>query len=467
MEKYDLIIIGGGAGAFAAAIEANELKAKTLVVNAGLPIGGTCVNVGCLPSKILLHAGGLLHTVKNHNVGGIELEVKDFNFKKVVEYEMKMVEKSREEKYSKVLKNLEHVTLMEGMAKFVSENEIEVNGEKISGNKFILATGSKANVSDIKNIKEVGYLTHIEALALKEKPESMVIVGSGPVGLEFAQMYARFGTKVTLLQRGENVFPSGEKELIDKLIELLKKEGIDIKTKVVVKSARIQGDKKVLSYEVGGVSEEILVDQILLASGKTPNTKNLNLDIVGVKVNEKQAIEVNESFQTSNENIFAVGDVTNLPVRLETTAGHEGTLVARNALDGKKESINYNEVPFTIFTDPQYASVGQTEERQLKESGVCACRTISFDKISKAQIIRREEGMIKMGIDPKTGVIVGVHILAPNAGDLIAQAMILIKNKNTIHDVLNMMPVFPTLSESIKYAALSFTKDISKLSCCI
>ena len=213
MEKYDLIIIGGGAGAFAAAIEANELKAKTLVVNAGLPIGGTCVNVGCLPSKILLHAGELLHTAKNHNVGGIELEVKSFDFKKVVEDEIKMVENSREEKYSKVLKNLEHVTLMEGMAKFVSENEIEVNGEKISGNKFVLATGSKANVPDIENIKEVGYLTHIEALALKEKPESMVIVGSGPVGLEFAQMYARFGTKVTVLQRGESVFPLGERRM--------------------------------------------------------------------------------------------------------------------------------------------------------------------------------------------------------------------------------------------------------------
>lgn len=432
-----------------------------------MPLGGTCVNVGCLPSKILLHAGEILSTAKNHNVGGIELEVKNFDFQKVIEDEINMVAQAREEKYSKVIDSLKHVTLIEGMAQFVSENEIEVNEKRISGDKFIIATGSKANAPDIENIKQVGYLTHIEALALKNKPESMVIVGSGPVGLEFAQMYSRFGTKVTILQKDKDVFPRGEKELIDRLVQILKKEGIDIKTGVSVKKAKKESNKKVLEYEKDGNTKEVLADEILLAVGKTPNTKKLNLDIVGVKTDNKHAILVDKYFKTSNKNIYAVGDVASLPLRLETTAGHEGTLAAKNALDGKKEFINYDEVPFTIFTDPQYASVGKTEETQFKETGVCACRTVSFDKIPKAQIIRKEEGMIKMGIDPKTKTIVGVHILAPNAGDLIAQAMVLIKNKNTIDDVLNMTPVFPTLSEAIKYAALSFTKDISKLSCCI
>jgi len=467
MEKYDLVIIGGGAGAFAAAIGANDLKKKTVVINAGLPLGGTCVNVGCLPSKILLHAGEVLYMTKNHKINGIELELKNFDFKKVVEDEIQMVKDSRDDKYTKVLDSLEHVSLIEGMAKFVSKNEVEVNKKTIQGDKFIIATGSKANVPDIKNIEEVGYLTHIEALELKKQPKEMAIVGSGPVGLEFAQMYSRFGTKITILQRGDNVFSSGEEELINKLVEILKSEGIDIKTGVSVKSARKEGDKKILSYEVDGKEEEISVDQILLASGKTANTKNLGLDLVGVETVKNHSIKVDENFKTSNENIFAIGDAAYLPVRLETTAGHEGTLVAKNALDGKKESINYNEVPSVIFTDPQYASVGQTEEMQFKETGTCACRTVSFDKIPKAQIIRREEGMIKMGIDPKTKVIVGVHILAPNAGDLISQAMVLIKNKNTIDDVLNMTPVFPTLAESIKYVSLSFTKDLSKLSCCI
>ncbi len=169
MKQYDLIIIGGGAGAFAAAIRANELEVKTVIINAGLPIGGTCVNVGCVPSKTLLWAGELLHTAKHHDIPGVELEVKNFDFQKVVEDERALVEHLRVEKYEKVLKNLEHVTLIEGRATFTSSNEVEVNGEKLSAEKFVIAVGSTANVPPIEGIKEVGYLSHIEALKLKQQ----------------------------------------------------------------------------------------------------------------------------------------------------------------------------------------------------------------------------------------------------------------------------------------------------------
>lgn len=467
MKNFDLIILGGGASAFAAAIKANELKKKTVIINSGLPAGGTCVNVGCVPSKLLLHAGEVLHMAKNHGVPGIELEVKNFDFNKVIEDELKIVEGFRKEKYEKVLAKLEHVTYIEGKAQFSDKKEIEVNGEKLTADKFIIATGSTANVPPIKGIKEVGYVTHIEALKLKEQPKELAIIGAGPVGLEFAQMYARFGTKVTILQSRERIFPHGEVELITKLAELLKKEGITIKTNVEVTSARSENGKKVLSYTIKGEAEELAVDEILLAAGKTANTKSLNLDISGVKVNERKAVVVNNNFQTNVQCIYSVGDVTNLPLRLETTAGHEGTLVAENALNEKKNDIDYSTVPYAIFTDPGYASVGLTEDAQMERDGVCACRTVPFEVIPKAGIIRRTEGLIKMGIDPKTQVIMGVHILAPNAADLIAQAMVLIKNKNTIDDVLDSEPVFPTMSEAIKYVALSFTKDLSQLSCCI
>ncbi len=467
MEKFDLIIIGGGAGAFATAIRANELKVKALIVNAGLPLGGTCVNVGCLPSKILLHAGEILHMAKNHKVEGIELEVKKFDFNKVVKDEMMMVEMSRKDKYEKVLANLEYVTLIEGYAKFTGEKEIEVNGDKFSAENFIIATGSKANVPEIENINEIGFITHIEALQLEKQPGGLVIIGAGPVGLEFAQMYSRFGTKVTILQRGKSIFGSGEPELIARLAEVLQNEGIVIKTNVDIKSARKENGKKIIAFEIDGKQEEVSADEILLAAGKTPNTKDLGLENVGVEVNNKHAIVVDKFFQTNKSHVFAIGDVSNAPLRLETTAGHEGTLVAENATSEIKNSIDYNSVPYTIFTDPQFASVGWTEERQMKETGTCACRTVPFEIIPKAQIIRRTEGMIKMMINPKTKQILGVHILAPNAGDLIAQAALLIKNKNTTDDILHSMPIFPTLSESFKYAALSFTKDLSKLSCCI
>lgn len=467
MKTSDLIIIGGGAGAFAAAIRADELKVKTVMVNAGLPLGGTCVNVGCVPSKTLLWAGEVLHTAKHHNIPGIEIEVKNFNFQKIIQDEVALVERLRKEKYERVLQHLKYVTVIEGKAVFLSPTEIEVNGERLSAKKFVIAAGSTANVPPIQNIREIGYITHIEALKLQQQPKELVVVGAGALGLEFGQMFARFGTKVTILQRGASVFPSGEPELTAKLVEILQSEGITIQTNVEVKSARTENGKKILSYIVNGKQEEVAGDEILLAAGKTPNTQGMELGKAKVNIDAKQAIEVNQSFQTSQPHIFAVGDITNLPLRLETTAGHEGTLAAENAITGSQNSIDYNTVPYTIFTDPQLAGVGFTETEQMKQMGVCACRTVSFADVPKAIIMRRTEGLIKMAIHPTTKQIMGVHILAPNAGELIAQAMVLIKNKNTIDDVTSSLPMFPTLSEAIKIVALSFTKDISKLSCCI
>lgn len=467
MKTFDLIIIGGGAGAFAAAIRANGLKAKTAMINAGLPLGGTCVNVGCVPSKTLLWAGEILHTAKHHNVSGIELEVKNFDFQRVVQDELALVERLRQEKYEKVLQHLESITVIEGRAQFISPNEVEVNGERLSAKQFVIAAGSTASVPPIEGIREVGYVTHIEALKTKQQPKELIVIGAGALGLEFGQMYSRFGTKVKILQRGNSIFPQTEKTLADRLAEILTKEGITIKTNVEVKSARKQDGKKVVSYIINGKHEEVLGDEILLATGKTPNTKGLAVDKAGVDIDKKQAIITNQLFQTSQPHIFAVGDVTNLPLRLEPTAGHEGTLAAENALTNSQNSIDYNTVPYTVFTDPQLAGVGFTEDEQMKKMGVCACRTVSFEDVPKAIIMKRTEGLIKMAIHPQTKQILGVHILVPNAGELIAEAMMLVKNKNTIDDVTSSLPMFPTLSEAIKLVALSFTKDISKLSCCI
>ncbi|MCH7951298.1 mercury(II) reductase [Patescibacteria group bacterium] len=467
MDRYDLIIIGGGAGAFAAAIRANELGAKTAMVNAGLPLGGTCVNVGCVPSKTLLWAGEILHTSKHHGIPGVELEIKQFDFQKVVADELALVERLRKEKYEKVLKDLGHLTYVKGEAQFTSPHEIIVRGKTMTAKKFIIAAGSTANVPAIDGIREVGYVTHIEALKLKKQPKELVVIGAGLVALEFAQMYARFGTTVTILHRNDKIFRAGERQVVARLVEVLKKEGITITTDVTFHNARKSNGKKVLSYSVEGKKSEIFVDEILLASGKTANTKELNLKKADVGVDKRQAVVVNEFFQTKQQHIFSVGDIAALPLRLETTAGREGTLAAENAISGTQNSIDYKTVPYTIFTDPQLAGVGLTEDQQMQEMGVCACRSVSFEHVPKAMIMRRTEGLIKMAIHPETRVIQGVHILAPYAGELIAEAMMLVKNKNTIDDVVSSLPMFPTLSEAIKIVALSFTKDISKLSCCI
>ncbi|MBI4008923.1 FAD-dependent oxidoreductase, partial [Candidatus Roizmanbacteria bacterium] len=416
MNEYDLIIIGGGAGAFASAIKANELKAKTLMVNQGLPLGGTCVNVGCVPSKTLLWAGEVMHLAKSHNIPGVDIEVKGFDFSKVVQHEIDLVAKLRAEKYEKVLNGLENVTHIEGKASFVSPNEIEVAGQKYQAKKFIIAAGSTATVSPIENIQEVGYLTHIEALQIKNQPKELIVVGAGPLGLEFAQMYVRFGTKVTVLQRSESIFPPAETELTSRLAEILTKEGITIKTNVQVKSAHKQGTKKIISYMISNKEEEVAADEILLATGKTPNTQGLALDKAGVETDEKRAIKVNPQFQTSQQHIYAVGDITNAPLRLEPTTGREGTLASENALKDTQNSIDYQAVPWTIFTDPQLAGVGPTEEQEMKQLGRCLCRTVSFADVPKAIIMNRTEGLIKMAVHPDTKVILGIHILAPNAG---------------------------------------------------
>jgi len=461
------MIIGGGAGGFAAAIRANELKAKTAMLSMGLPLGGTCVNVGCVPSKTLLYAGEVLHLAQHHGIPGIEMVVKTFDFHRIIQNELALVAQFRQEKYEKVLRDLEHVTFIAGKAKFVSPNEVEADGRRLYGERFVIAVGSTANVPPIEGIHDVGFVTHIEGLRLEEQPKELIVVGAGPLGLEFGQMYARFGSKVTILQRGPSIFRPTERELTQRLNEILSKEGITVKTGVQVRSARRENNKKIISYLTEKKLEEVSGEEILIAAGKTPNTKGLGLENASVAVDGRQAIVVNQFYRTSQPHIFAVGDVTSLLLRLEPSAGHEGSLAAENALTDSQKTINYDAVPYTIFTDLQLAGVGLTEEQQMRKMSACACRTVSFADVPRAIIVRRTEGVIKMVINPKTKQIVGVHILAPSAGELIAEAMMLVRNRNTIDDVTASLPVFPTLSEAIKIVALSFTKDISKLSCCV
>jgi mercuric reductase len=467
MTPYDVVIIGGGAGAFAAAIKANDLGAKTALINHGLPLGGTCVNVGCVPSKTLLHAAELLHSAQHHNVPGITLTATAADYAAVVTDEIALVEQLRTEKYEQVLANLDNVTFIPGIATFTSARTVRVGEQDIEGYKFIIATGSTAIVPAIEGLTQADYLTHVEAMQFKSIPARLAVIGAGPVGLEMAQLYARFGSEVTIMQRADRILPGAEPELTGHLRQLLEAEGITVKTGVHVTKVMLQNGIKNLVYTDANGEHHLQVEKILLAVGKTPNTNELKPATANIHIDNQEAIITDQTLRTSQPHIFAVGDVTNLPLRLETTAGREGTYAVLNALSGSDKSINYSAVPYTIFTDPQIASVGYTEEQQMKELKTCACRTLTFDNVPKALITKRTEGIIKMTVHPETRVITGVHILAPNASDLIAQAMGLINNKNTIDDIVEMLPVFPTMSEAIKLAAMSFPRDVSKLSCCI
>lgn len=467
MPSYDLLIAGGGAGAFAAAIRANELGARTAMINTGLPLGGTCVNVGCVPSKTLIHAASVVHQARHHGIPGIDLGITRFDFEQVAEHELDLVAKLRQEKYESVLQSLEHVEFIEGRARFIAPHEVEVGGRQLAAERFIVATGSTAIIPSISGIRETGYITHIEALRPRPLPKAMVVVGAGPVGLEFAQLFARFGTQVTLLQRGRSILPRAEEVLTTRLQEIFRSEGVTVHTDAAVLEARPSSGRKEVRFTVSGGEERAICDEILVATGKRPNTANLGLETIGVRLDDRGAVIVTQELQTSQPHVFAVGDVTNLPQRLETTAGAEGSRAAQNALTVSQEKIDYRTVPYTVFTDPELASVGYTEEEQMRELGASSCRTVSFNDVPRARIIGRTEGLIKMAVHPDTRRIMGVHILAPHAGEIIAEAMMLVRNRNTLDDVTNSLPMFPTLSEGIKLVATSFTKDIRKLSCCV
>jgi mercuric reductase len=294
----------------------------------------------------------------------------------------------------------------------------------------------------------------------------MTVIGAGPLGLEFAQMYARFGTKVTVLEKEGQVLPLTETEVADELQRCLEEEGVEIHTGVDVEELREEGRLKVVEARVGRRRISIKGEELLLATGVVPNSDNMGLETAGVEVDSRGFIKVNAELRTSAPHIWAAGDVVGR-MFLETVAAKEGFVAARNALEGTNRTIDYDSVPKAVFTDPQVASVGLTEEEYMKRYDVCSCRSIEIAQVPKAQVIKETRGLVKMAIHPETGVVAGVHIVAPMAADLIHEAALGVKFKLSIDDIIDTVHVFPTMSEAIKRVAQSFKRDISKMSCCV
>jgi mercuric reductase len=464
--KYDLIIIGGGAAAFSAAIKANMHSVKTLMIERAA-LGGTCVNVGCVPSKNLLGAGEILHSAKNPSYPSVFPCDSEFDFQNTIAAKDNLVNALRKQKYHDVLSSLENVELIEENASFVAPRKVKVDGKMLETGKFIIATGSSPSVPPFKGIENVDYLTNNEALSLKDRPSSMIVIGGRALGLEFAQMYARFGTKVTLLQRSDRIIPEHEPEISDGLHNYLTEEGIEIITGVNVKELYQKGKSKFVTAAIGGKRRQTFeAEQLLMATGRKPNTADLHLENAGVKLRLDGAIAVNSEMCTSVPHIWAGGDVVGEPM-LETLAAKAGATAAENALTGSHKKIDLLTVPSAIFTSPQVASVGLTEETMMEKYGYCSCRTLPMKEVPKALTVNDTKGLIKMAVDPKKrNRIVGVHILSSIAADMIHEAVMAVKYKLTIDDIIDTVHVFPTMSEAIKLVATSFKQDISKLSCC-
>ncbi|MFP3178577.1 MAG: mercury(II) reductase [Thermocladium sp.] len=443
-----LIIIGAGAAGFAAMIRANELGVKPTLIGKG-PIGGTCVNVGCVPTKKMLSIGeaAAKQPCDQPCVPPLEDAVKAKDA---------LVTAMRKAKYEDVLASYD-VEYIEGHAHFISPRAVKVNGESLEAEKFIVATGSSPIIPDIRGLREAGYWTNVEALSPNRRVESLVVIGGRAQALEFAQMYRRLGVEVALLQRSRALIPDWEPEISLAAAEVLQRDGVSIHLGVSIKEVRRNGEAKMVSTNLGDVE----ADEVLIAAGRRPNT-DIGLDAAGVKLGENGGIWVTDYLATSNPSIYAAGDVLGGPM-LEALAGRQGALAAENALTGSRKGVDLMSVPRAIFIQPNAASVGQ---RSINSPPGSRWSLIHMRDVAKANILDSTLGLIKMGISGE-GRIIGVHMLGENAAEVINEAALAIRLGATIDDLIDTVHVFPTMAESIKLAAISFRRDVSKMSCCV
>ncbi len=466
--QYELIVIGGGAAAFAAAHRAERLKIKTLIINDSsiLPLGGTCVNVGCIPSKIMLHQGELLYQAMKNRFRALSLSG-SAEFVEALRETREMVEGFQQKNYLNVINTQEYVDYIEGHGVFKDPNSVVVNDKEFSAEYFLIATGASTFVPPLEGIDEIGYLTNRTVFSLDKKPASIIILGGGPEAMEFSQIFHRFGIKTTLIQRSERVLTKFDAVVAGKLQEYLTEEGIRIITGTkLLEAKKAEGMVEIVFEKKDKAIQSLQAEAVLVATGLRGNTDTLGLEQAGVETDEKGFVKLNEFLQTTKPHIYAAGDVTGI-MPLETVAAKQGSLAVQNMFEDKKKGIDYNLIPRAVFTSPELASVGLTEEEFAKKYNVCLCRTISLKHVEKVALMKDTRGVVTMVIHPETKEVVGVHMVGPRASEIITTATYAIKNRMTIYDIRDTVHVFPTLSEAIKKVAQSFDEDLGKMACCV
>jgi mercuric reductase len=453
--SYDLIIIGTGAAGTSAATRAHHLGAGRVAMVERGPLWGTCVNTGCIPSKLLLAVGDL-HHYRNFGHGGLEVGT-TLRPGEVIREKRDLIRRLRERKARRIFGEL-GVELVEGAARFISPHEIDISGRRMEARRFIIATGSSPSVPPVEGLGGVPFLTNIEALELEEVPDSVIIVGGRSLGLEFAQIFAHFGSKVTLLQRSPRIIPEEEPEISAAMEDALKAEGIGVHTGAELVRMRREGDGVGVTARAKGVAEKFTAARLLFATGRTPNTRELDLPACGVKVDGKGAIAVDETMQTSAPHIWAAGDVAGGPM-LEPWAGVGGAIAAENALTGKGRRIDRSSLPHAVFTTPQVAGVGLTEAQARAKGITVKCRSVSLEGLARAMMTGDTRGLVKMVADEKSGKVLGVHLCAPLASEIIEEGVLAVKFGLTVHDLVDTFHIFPTMAGAIQDCARAFLRD--------
>ncbi|HET54760.1 MAG TPA: mercury(II) reductase [Ignavibacteria bacterium] len=468
--NYDLIIIGGGSAAFAAAIKASELEKKVLMINDGLPIGGTCVNVGCVPSKTLIRTAEQLHIANHPNFSGIKPGKTEINFKEVIRQKTELVEDLRQHKYVDVLKDDPNVTILKSYGKLIDKNRVEANGKSYSAEKILIATGSTTFVPDIPGLQETGYLTNDTLYELQELPQHLIVIGGRYIALENAQMFARLGSKVTILQRSNRILPDEMLDVTETLKEILEEpvpsgEGLEIKTGVKIKSIQNKNGKVLVNASVKDEDEIIEGTHLFVATGRKGNISNFGLEELGIENHKNNFIKTDEFMQTSVPNIYAAGDVTG-EYLFVYSAAYEASLAVENMFNEEQKKKDYSVFPWVIFTDPQVAGVGMDENQAYENKIEYDVSTIQLKDVPRSLAARNTKGFIKLIRDKKTDKLIGARILASEGSELLMEISLAIKYGITVKELKQMFHPYLTLSEGIKIAAISFDKDVNKLSCC-
>ncbi len=458
MEKYDVVIIGSGPGGYVCAIRCAQLGMKTALIEKYNSLGGTCLNVGCIPSKALLDSSEHFHQAKHEfTEHGIDLKDLKVNFKQMIERKRGVVEQTVGGIDYLMKKN--KVDVITGVGSFESKNIIQIDGKekkKIEAKNVIIATGSKPSTLPFIKIDKKRMITSTEALELKELPKKMIVIGGGVIGLELGSVYARLGTEVTVVEYMDGIIPTMDTTMGKELQKSLKKLGIEFYLSHKVKDVENKGKEvTVKADDKKGDEVDLEADYCLVSVGRIPYTENLGLDKVGVKVDEKGRVEVDEHLKTNVDHIYAIGDVIK-GAMLAHKAEDEGIFVAE-ILNGEKPHIDYNLIPGVVYTWPEVASVGQTEE-ELKESKVdYKVGSFPFKASGRARASMDLDGLVKVLADKKTDEILGVHMIGPRAADMIAEAVVAMEYRATAEDITRMSHAHPTFTESFKEATLAAT----------
>lgn len=461
MSKYDVAVIGSGPGGYVAAIRCAQLGLKTAIIEKYNVLGGTCLNVGCIPSKALLDSSHHYEdAIKNFEDHGIEIpgDIK-LNFKKMIARKSSVVEMTT--KGIEFLMSKNKIDVYTGTGSFKDATHIVISGEKeevIEAKNTVIATGSKPSSLPFIKLDKKRVITSTEALSLKEIPKHLLVIGGGVIGLELGQVYRRLGAEVSVIEYLDRIIPTMDAAQSKELTKVMKKQGIKFYTSHKVSAVEAKG-KEVIVTATDKKDKEVTLngDYCLVSVGRRPFTDGLNAENAGVKLTERGMVEVNDKLQTNVKNIYAIGDVVR-GAMLAHKASEEGTMVAE-IISGQKPHLNYNLIPSVVYTWPEVASVGKTEEQLKEEKVEYKSGQFPMRALGRARASGDIDGFVKILSDKETDEVLGVHMVGARVADLIAEAVVAMEYRASAEDIARMSHAHPTYAEAVKEAALAATED--------